>query len=62
MVWGLWGTPGRRGFGSRILGATIRGQLGGLLEEQWPPSGIPCDLALPLARAVAETPEFALAR
>ncbi|SDC71203.1 HWE histidine kinase domain-containing protein [Belnapia rosea] len=58
----LSGTPGRRGFGSRILGATIRGQLGGMLEEQWPPSGILCDLALPLARAVAETPEFALAR
>ncbi|TCZ52743.1 PAS domain-containing sensor histidine kinase [Roseicella aquatilis] len=41
-------TPTRRGFGSRVLDGTIRGQLGGSIDLSWEPTGLACDLCLPL--------------
>lgn len=49
----LAGAPQRRGFGSRVLEATIRDQLGGQVERDWCAGGLVCDIALPLARTVA---------
>ncbi|MFC7739051.1 PAS domain S-box protein [Roseomonas sp. GCM10028921] len=45
--------PARRGFGSRLIEATIRNQLGGSVEWFWEASGLACHVAVPLARAVA---------
>jgi PAS domain S-box-containing protein len=45
--------PQRRGFGSRVLEATIRDQLGGRAERRWQESGLVCELLLPLARVLA---------
>ncbi|MHB0728477.1 HWE histidine kinase domain-containing protein [Roseomonas mucosa] len=42
--------PARRSFGSRLMDSTIRGQLGGVVERSWEPSGLVCEIALPLAR------------
>jgi two-component sensor histidine kinase len=42
--------PMPRGVGSRVIEATITGQLGGSVERRWPAEGLVCDLALPLAR------------
>lgn len=42
------GVPGRRGFGSRVIEATIRGQLGGTVRKIWDPGGLVCELAVPL--------------
>jgi PAS domain S-box-containing protein len=48
------GPPSRRGFGSRVLEATIRDQLGGRVRRDWRGSGgLVCDIAVPVARAVA---------
>jgi two-component sensor histidine kinase len=48
----LAGTPPRRGFGSRLLEATIGDQLDGRVEREWTGRGLVCDVALPMARAV----------
>jgi two-component sensor histidine kinase/HAMP domain-containing protein len=45
--------PARRGFGSRVLEATLRDQLGGRLTREWRPGGLVCAIELPLARALA---------
>ncbi len=45
--------PARRGFGSRVIEATIRGQLGGTLTLGWDPAGLSCAIALPTARVLA---------
>jgi len=45
--------PARRGFGSRVIDATIRDQLGGTVRRHWKRAGLVCDLALPLARSLA---------
>ncbi|WP_137180938.1 sensor histidine kinase [Roseomonas sp. AR75] len=42
--------PSRRGFGSRMLEATVRGQLGGGLALDWAAEGLRCALELPLDR------------
>jgi two-component sensor histidine kinase len=42
------GTPTQRGFGSRVIEATIRGQLGGTVRKTWDPGGLICELAVPL--------------
>jgi PAS domain S-box-containing protein len=42
--------PQTRGVGSRVIEATVTGQLGGGIERRWPESGLVCDIALPLAR------------
>ncbi len=52
----LAGTPPRRGFGSRVLEATIRDQLDGRVERDWSGDGLVCHVALPIARAVAKGP------
>ncbi len=44
------GPPPRTGFGSRVIEATIGGQLGGRVERDWTPEGLACDLALPIER------------
>lgn len=48
--------PSRRGFGSRVIEATIRDQLGGTVERRWEAGGLTCEMAMPLARVVAEAP------
>jgi PAS domain S-box-containing protein len=45
--------PSGRGFGTRMLEAVLRGQLGGTLELAWEPGGLECRIALPAARVVA---------
>lgn len=45
--------PSRKGFGSRVLEATIRDQLGGRIERRWEPSGLVCEVEVPMGRAVA---------
>jgi PAS domain S-box-containing protein len=48
-------TPGsRRGFGSRVLEATIRAQLGGSIVQEWCAEGLRCRIRLPLGRGSAE--------
>lgn len=47
------GPPRRRGFGTRVIEATARGQLGGSVERHWEPGGLVVEIALPLARVVA---------
>lgn len=44
----LEGPPRRRGFGSRVLEATVRGQLGGQLSLGWRPEGLLCHILIPL--------------
>jgi two-component sensor histidine kinase len=46
--------PARRGFGSRVLEATMRDQLGGAVERRWEPAGLVCEISLPLARVLPE--------
>jgi PAS domain S-box-containing protein len=48
--------PTRRGFGSRVLEATLRDQLGGRVSREWRPGGLVCGIELPLARAMAGQP------
>ncbi len=52
------GAPGRQGFGSRVLEATMRGQLGGSIVVDWLPGGLACTMTLPLAGPVAEEPSI----
>ncbi len=47
------GLPTRRGVGSRVIEATVHGQLGGSVERRWPDEGLTCDVVLPLAKARA---------
>lgn len=42
------GPPPRRGFGSRVLDGTVRGQLGGLVALDWAAAGLVCQLDVPL--------------
>ncbi|MFC7475408.1 PAS domain-containing protein [Dankookia sp. GCM10030260] len=44
--------PERRGFGVRVIEATVRGQLGGTLAVEWSCQGLECRIAIPLARWV----------
>jgi PAS domain S-box-containing protein len=60
--------PARRGFGSRMIQATVEGQLGGSLALHWHEDGLRAELALPAARVLAaeagtgaEKVEFAFA-
>ncbi|WP_426955177.1 PAS domain S-box protein [Muricoccus radiodurans] len=41
--------PERRGFGSRVLEGTVRGQLGGSITLSWERTGLVCEVAIPLA-------------
>jgi PAS domain S-box-containing protein len=42
--------PERRGFGSRVVAATVRDQLGGTLQQRWLPAGLEVEMRIPLAR------------
>jgi PAS domain S-box-containing protein len=57
------GSPVRRGFGSRVLDGTVRGQLGGKVSLVWEDSGLICDLEVPIRHlpeaGEAEAPLFA---
>ena len=46
--------PVRRGFGTRVVEATVRGQLGGTVERRWERTGLVVEVAVPLARLVAD--------
>ncbi|MBX6743349.1 MAG: PAS domain S-box protein [Acetobacteraceae bacterium] len=45
-------TAARRGFGSRVIAATIEEQLGGRIAMAWDPAGLRCDIAIPLSRVI----------
>jgi two-component sensor histidine kinase len=49
----LAAAPTRRGFGSRVLEATLRVQLGGKVARDWGASGLVCEAALPLSKVLA---------
>jgi two-component sensor histidine kinase len=42
--------PTRRGFGSRVVEATVRDQLGGTVTRRWATGGLVCDMTVPLDR------------
>jgi two-component sensor histidine kinase len=42
------GPPGRKGFGSRVLNGTVRAQLRGTVSLTWKPSGLVCEVDVPL--------------
>jgi PAS domain S-box-containing protein len=44
--------PARRGFGSRVLEATITGQLGGVVSQDWQAEGLVVEARLPRARVL----------
>ncbi|WP_187830487.1 HWE histidine kinase domain-containing protein [Siccirubricoccus phaeus] len=48
--------PEKRGFGTRVMEATIRRQLGGSLVQNWLPEGLECRIELPAARSLAARP------
>lgn len=50
------GEPARRGFGSALIGATVRGQLGGRFETGWEPDGLRCMIDLPAQGTLAAQP------
>ena len=49
--------PCRRGFGTRVVDATLREQLGGRVERRWEPTGLAAEIELPLPRILAERVE-----
>lgn len=53
--------PTRRGFGTRVIEATVRAQLGGSVERHWEPSGLVIKVTVPLLRisASAEAAKWA---
>jgi two-component sensor histidine kinase len=46
--------PKRQGFGSKLLKRSIEGELDGQVVFRFPPSGVTCDLTIPLAAAGAD--------
>ena len=47
------GVPARRGFGTRVIEATVRRQLGGTIGRRWEPTGLVVEVSIPLARIMA---------
>jgi two-component sensor histidine kinase len=45
--------PSGRGFGTRMLEAVLRGQLGGTIEVRWAAAGLACRIDLPAIRVLA---------
>jgi two-component sensor histidine kinase len=45
--------PSHRGFGSRVVEATVRDQLGGAVERRWGGEGLARVLTVPMAKAGA---------
>ncbi|WP_372621649.1 HWE histidine kinase domain-containing protein [Falsiroseomonas sp.] len=59
----IQGPPSRPGFGSRLVEATVRGQLGGSVALGWERSGLRCELTIPASRlAATEKPPDAAPR
>lgn len=50
----LAGPPERRGFGSRLIEATVRGQLGGTVMPYWDPVGLRCEVTVAADRLLVE--------
>lgn len=50
----LAGPPARSGFGTRVLKATLRDQLGGTVDRCWKVEGLVCRIALPVTRACSQ--------
>jgi len=48
-------SPTRRGFGSRVLEGTLRGQLGGKVSLAWEASGLVCEVEVPLRGGAENT-------
>ncbi|SHI32865.1 PAS domain S-box-containing protein [Roseomonas rosea] len=46
------GPPTRRGFGTRVIEASLRDQLGAAVRTAWEPAGMTCEIEASLARAV----------
>ncbi len=46
--------PERRGFGSTVVEATVRGQLGGRAEFGWRMEGLDCEIVLPTERVLGQ--------
>lgn len=44
--------PARRGFGTRVLEATIRSQLSGSMTQHWQDTGLVCEIEMPAARVL----------
>jgi two-component sensor histidine kinase len=65
IVWAEWGgpvleaghPPRRRGFGTRVVDASVRDQLGGQVRRRWCRQGLVCVLTLPLERVLAPDDE-----
>jgi PAS domain S-box-containing protein len=47
-------TPTRRGFGSRVIEATIRSQLSGAVAWHWEKAGLICAVSIPFARVIMD--------
>jgi PAS domain S-box-containing protein len=56
------GAPTRRGFGTRVLDSTIRGQLGGWVRSSWEASGLVCEIEVPHLRRDRARPIRQVAR
>ncbi len=41
--------PSKKGFGSKVIEASIKSQLGGDVQKEWTPSGLHCTLSLPIS-------------
>jgi two-component sensor histidine kinase len=41
--------PSKTGFGSKVIAASIKSQLGGAVQKEWAPTGLKCTLRLPMA-------------
>ncbi len=50
------GAPTRRGFGSRLVAATIRDQLGGILQQHWEAEGLTVEMQVSLCRIATVEP------
>ena len=50
----LAGRPSRRGFGSRVIEGTVRGQLGGAVSLTWARTGLVCHMEVPIRRSLAQ--------
>jgi two-component sensor histidine kinase len=47
--------PLHRGFGSQVVEAIVDGQLEGKMQRNWEPSGLICEIVLPLKRILSTT-------
>jgi two-component sensor histidine kinase len=52
------GPPSGRGFGSRVIEATVRGQLGGSVVRRWERTGLVCEVSVPLGQNVVDAEAF----